>query len=158
MASAQQKFEYYIAQVDLSKYPALNKLESQVGVPKAYFTLAIGTVFSVFIFFNLFAGFLSNLLGWGIPAYLSLKALDTPGHDDDVQWLTYWIIFGGFNFIESMSTIIVAWFPYYYTFKTIFILYLILPGTRGATVVFNKVVRPVLSSSKPAATPVAAPQ
>ncbi|ORY70799.1 TB2/DP1, HVA22 family-domain-containing protein [Leucosporidium creatinivorum] len=164
MASAQAKFEYYIAQVDkeLSKYPALNRLEQQINVPKAYGVLAVGTFFSSFIFFNIFAGFLSNLLGWALPAYLSLKALDTPGHDDDTQWLTYWIIFGAFNFLESMSKVLVAWFPYYYTFKTIFILYLILPSTRGAQVIFVKAFKPLMSSSRTQAatttTPVAAPQ
>lgn len=62
--------------------PGLNKLEQQTNVPKAYAVLAVGGVFSTFIFFNIFAGFLSNLLGWALPAYLSLKALDTPGHDE----------------------------------------------------------------------------
>lgn len=116
--------------------------------PQAYGVLGAGAVFSSLIFFNIFAGFLSNLLGWALPAYLSLKALETPGHDDDTQWLTYWVIFGGFNFLESLSTLIVAWFPYYYTFKTIFILYLILPSTRGATVVFNKAFKPLLAQQK----------
>ena len=63
----------------------------------------------------------------------------------DTQWLTYWVIFGGFNFLESMSSVLVAWyvpsssssancpptplrrFPYYYTVKTLFIIFLILP-------------------------------
>lgn len=180
----------------LSKYPALNKLEAQVGLPKvrplppspssqltralrspparldpgltppspppaplsqAYVILGAGSVFSSLIFFNIFAGFLSNLLGWALPAYLSLKALETPGHDDDTQWLTYWVIFGAFNFLESVSSLLVAWFPYYYTFKTIFILYLILPSTRGATVVFNKAFKPLLAQHKTQPIPVATP-
>jgi hypothetical protein len=28
------------------------------------------------------------LIGWGLPAYLSFKALESPGHDD-AQWLSY---------------------------------------------------------------------
>lgn len=28
----------------------------------------------------------------------------------DAQWLTYWVIFGGFNFLESMSSVLVAWY------------------------------------------------
>ncbi|GAA5961823.1 hypothetical protein JCM21900_003322 [Sporobolomyces salmonicolor] len=164
MASAQQKFDYYISQVDkeLSKYPTLNKLEAQTSVPKAYAVLGVGSIFCSFIFFNIMAGFLSNLLGWALPAYLSLKALETPGHDDDVQWLTYWVIFGGFTFVESMSKVIVAWFPYYYTFKTVFILYLILPSTRGAVVVHEKLFKPMQARRSPAPTttptPVAASQ
>ncbi|KAM0755599.1 hypothetical protein T439DRAFT_320303 [Meredithblackwellia eburnea MCA 4105] len=162
--SAQDKFNYYISQVDkeLSKYPTLNKLEQQTQVPKAYAVLGIAGIFSTFIFFNVFAGFLSNLLGWAVPAYLSLKALETPGHDDDTQWLTYWVIFGAFNFLESMSRVIVAWFPYYYTVKTLFILYLILPSTRGATVVYAKVFKPltqqVKTSSAPTSTATVPPQ
>jgi len=157
--SAQDKFHYYISQIDkeLSKYPALNKLEQQIQVPKAYGVLAVGGVFSTFIFFNVFAGFLSNLLGWAVPAYLSLKALETPGHDDDTQWLTYWIIFGAFNFVESLSKVLVAWFPYYFTFKTIFILYLILPSTRGASVVYTKVLKPLTGQAKTSSVPVSSP-
>ncbi|GAA6062661.1 hypothetical protein JCM10212_000561 [Sporobolomyces blumeae] len=149
MASAQQKFEYYIAQVDkeLSKYPALNRLEQQTSVPKAYSVLGVTSVFVTCIFFNVAAGFLSNLLGWGLPAYLSIKAIESPGHQDDVQWLTYWVVFGFFTFIESFSSIIVAWFPYYYTFKTIFILYLTLPSTRGAVVLYEKAFKPALSGA-----------
>ncbi|EMS22680.1 protein YOP1 [Rhodotorula toruloides NP11] len=107
MATAQQKFDYYISQVDkeLSKYPTLNRLEAQTSIPKAYAVLGVGALFSTFIFFNIFAGFLSNLLGWALPAYFSLKALESPGHDDDVQWLTYWVIFGSFTFIESLISV-----------------------------------------------------
>ncbi|GAA5859069.1 hypothetical protein JCM8547_003990 [Rhodosporidiobolus lusitaniae] len=156
MASAQQKFDYYISQVDkeLSKYPALNRFEAQTSVPKAYAVLGTGALFSTFIFFNIAAGFLSNLLGFALPAYLSIKALESPGHEDDAQWLVYWIIFGSFTFLESISGVLVAWFPYYFTVKTLFILWLALPSTRGATVVYFKLIKPNLStsSSKPAVT------
>lgn len=45
------------------------------------------------IFFNLFglAQPVSNLIGWGLPAYLSIKALESPSTNDDKQWLTYWV-------------------------------------------------------------------
>ncbi|GAA6003868.1 hypothetical protein JCM10207_006443 [Rhodosporidiobolus poonsookiae] len=165
MASAQDKFNYYVSQLDkeLSKYPALNRLEAQTSVPKAYAVLGATGVFSTLIFFNVAAGFLSNVLGWALPAYFSLKALESPGHDDDVQWLTYWIVFGSFTFVESFAKIIVAWFPYYYVLKTILILYLSLPSTRGAVVVHDKVIKPLFSQRKTAPTttaptPVAASQ
>lgn len=45
------------------------------------------------IFFNLFglASPISNLIGWGLPAYLSVQAIESPSTNDDKQWLTYWV-------------------------------------------------------------------
>lgn len=77
-----------LAPSQLSKYPTLNKLEQSTQVPKAYSTIAVLSTFFTLIFFNIFAGFLSNALGWALPAYLSLRALESPGHEDDTQWLT----------------------------------------------------------------------
>ncbi|GAA5970689.1 hypothetical protein JCM8115_005996 [Rhodotorula mucilaginosa] len=154
MATAQQKFEYYVAQIDkeLSKYPTLNRLEAQTSIPKAYAVLGVGAVFTFAIWFNIAAGFLSNFLGFALPAYFSLKALETPGHEDDIQWITYWIVFSSFSFVESFSRVLVAWFPYYYVFKTVFILYLILPSTRGAIVIHDKLFKPVFNQRKTPAT------
>lgn len=76
----------------LSKYPALTKLEQRLQVPKAYGVLGLAGLFSMFIFFNIFAGFLTTALGWGLPAYLSIQALESPSTGDDVQWLTYWTV------------------------------------------------------------------
>lgn len=97
------------ASLTRARAQTLNRLESQTGVPKAYATLGAATVFTTLVFFNIAAGFLTNLLGWGLPAYFSIRALESPGHDDDVQWLTYWVIFGGFTFIENFAKVIVAW-------------------------------------------------
>lgn len=161
--SAQDKFNYYIAQIDkeLSKYPALNKLEQQVQVPKAYAVLGLAGLGSLLIFFNIAAGFLTTALGWALPAYLSLQALETPSSGDDVQWLTYWTVFGFFNIIETFSDMILYWFPFYYTFKCVFIVWLMLPQTRGAQVVYHKALKPLVNNSlstKSSAPPETAPQ
>lgn len=46
------------------------------------------------ILLNLFgmASPVTNLIGWALPAYLSCKALESQSHQDDKQWLTYWIV------------------------------------------------------------------
>ncbi|PLW05672.1 hypothetical protein PCANC_07106 [Puccinia coronata f. sp. avenae] len=161
--STQDKFNHFIAQIDkeLSKYPALSKLEQKLQVPKAYGVLALGGLFSIFIFFNLFAGFLTNALGYGLPAYFSIQALESPSSGDDVQWLTYWTVFGFFTIIENFSDLILFWFPFYYTFKCIFIVWLMLPQTRGAQTMYQKALKPLVartSSKKSSAAPETAPQ
>jgi len=147
--SAQDKVHYYISQVDkeLSKYPLLVKLESQTQVPKSYAVLSLGFVYVTLLFFNVFAGFLSNFVGWLIPAYFSLKALESPQTGDDVQWLTYWTVFGFFNVLENLFNP-VTWFPYYFVVKTVFIIWLILPSTKGAQLVYHKLYRPVLTQAR----------
>lgn len=75
--------------VQLEQYPALVKLEQATHVPKSWGTLATIFVLSTAIFFNIFASFFTNILGFGLPAYLSLRALESPAKDDDVQWYVY---------------------------------------------------------------------
>ena len=91
-----------------------------------------GALLVIFLhFFNSLAGPISNLVGWALPAYLSFKALGTPGTRDDIQWLTYWVVFGFFNFVESLALRIVLYYlPWYFAFKTVFILWLQLPVFR----------------------------
>ncbi|KAJ9109276.1 hypothetical protein QFC21_000605 [Naganishia friedmannii] len=144
----------------LGQFPVLNSLEAQTRVPKTYGVLSMVGSFIFLIFFNLFglASPVSNLIGWALPAYLSCRALDTPGQNDDKQWLTYWVIFGLMNFIESAGLRVVLYYlPFYFTFKTLFTIWLMLPQTRGAEVLWRNVVQPFyrnMSGSVQARTPV----
>ncbi|KAF8885224.1 hypothetical protein CPB84DRAFT_1788454, partial [Gymnopilus junonius] len=110
---AQNKAAHYNAQLDkelhsLTRTPALQipilvNFEQRTQVPKTYAVLG-GLLFIVFLHsFNAFAAPISNLVGWGLPAYLSFKAIESPSPHDDVQWLTYWVVFGFFNFLESFA-------------------------------------------------------
>lgn len=91
-------------------------MERQTQVPKAYAVLGASALFVLLIFFNIAAGFLSNLIGVVVPVYFSMRALETPQAQDDVQWLTYWCVFGVFTILETFSDILVSWFPFYCTF------------------------------------------
>lgn len=117
--------------LQLNKYPLLTAFEQRTQVPKSYAVLGSLALVILLHFSNLLASPVSNLLGWALPAYLSVKALETPGHSDDIQWLTYWVVFGFFNFLESFALGLVLYYlPWYFTFKTILILYLQLPAFR----------------------------
>ena len=64
------------------------------------------------------------------PAYASFKALESPSIDDDKQWLTYWVVYALTTSVETISEKLMSWFPGYYTVKTIFLLWMMLPQTR----------------------------
>merc|ERR1712232_902192 len=88
--------------------------------------------------------FLVNTAGFAIPAYYSLEALFTSGKADDTQWLTYWVVYAFFTVIESALNA-VYWFPFYYTFKFCFIIWMALPQTAGAQVVFRSLMQPLFA-------------
>ncbi|KAG8908082.1 ER membrane protein DP1/Yop1 [Tulasnella sp. 403] len=144
---AQDRFNDYMVQLDkeLSRYPIINQLEEKTNIPKAYGAIAAAFTFVCLIFVNALALPVSNTIGWAFPAYLSFRALESPGHDDDVQWLTYWVVFGFLTWVESIALRPVLYYlPYYFPLKTAFVLWLQLPATRGAQTFYHAVYRPVL--------------
>ncbi|EGS20993.1 uncharacterized protein CTHT_0028320 [Thermochaetoides thermophila DSM 1495] len=145
MSTPQDRVQQYIGQLDkeLSKYPILNQIEKQTSVPKAYAVVGAVTLYFLMILFNLGGQLLTNLAGFGIPCYYSLNALFTPSKADDTQWLTYWVVFALFTTVESLISV-VYWFPFYYTFKFIFLLWLSLPAFRGAEFIFRSFLAPAL--------------
>ncbi|KAK8041173.1 hypothetical protein PG994_014180 [Apiospora phragmitis] len=142
--SAQDRVQQYVSQLDreLSKYPSLNNLEKQTSVPKVYAVIGLATLYFFFIIFNLGGQLLTNLAGFIIPGYYSMQALFTANRTDDTQWLTYWVVFAFFTVLESLLSV-VYWFPFYYTFKFIFLLWLALPTFGGANLIFRSFLQPM---------------
>ncbi|KAM7202770.1 protein yop-1 [Naviculisporaceae sp. PSN 640] len=145
MSSPQDRVQQYVNQLDkeLSKYPALNNLEKSTSVPKAYAVIGLVTLYFFLIVFNLGGQLLTNVAGFVIPGYYSLEALFTANKTDDTQWLTYWVVFSLFTVIESLVSV-VYWFPFYYTFKFVFLLWLSLPAFKGADIIFRSFLSPTL--------------
>ena len=104
-------------------------------MPKSYAFLGAVLLLAILHSINAFASPVSNLVGWALPAYLSVKALESPSPADDIQWLTYWVVFGFFNFTESFALrIVLYYFPFYFAFKPLFILWLQLPAFRVSAI------------------------
>ncbi|KAJ5689542.1 hypothetical protein N7462_003934 [Penicillium macrosclerotiorum] len=145
MASFQDRAQHAIAQLDkeLSKYPVLNNLERQTSVPKVYVILGLVGVYFFLVFFNIAGEFLVNLAGFLLPGYYSLAALFTSGTTDDTQWLTYWVVFSFLTVIESAINA-AYWFPFYYIFKFVLVLWMALPQTNGAQIVFHSFLQPLV--------------
>ena len=86
------------------------------------------------------------MIGFLYPAYCSFKAIESPESNDDVQWLTYWVVFGFLNIIETFTDILLYWFPLYFTLKTILVIYLVY--FRGAAFAYAHFLRPLLISKE----------
>ena len=84
-----------------------------------------------------------DLLGFLYPAYMSFKSMDG-GNKDDMQWLTYWVVFSFFSIFENLFAFIVALIPFYYFIKAAAIVWMYHPSTMGAKVVYEQGLRPLL--------------
>ena len=56
----------------------------------------------------------------------------------------YWIVFALFTTMETFLDIFFSWFPFYYEIKILFILWVLSPATRGSSLLYKKVVHPLL--------------
>lgn len=80
------------------------------------------------------------------PAYKSYKAVRTKDVREYVKWMMYWIVFALFCFTESIAdTFVSFWFPFYYEAKILFVLWLLSPWTKGASILYRKWIHPTLA-------------
>ncbi|CAE7938369.1 REEP5 [Symbiodinium sp. KB8] len=123
----------------------VKQLSEATGLRGAYVVLGGGLFILAFVFFGFGANFLVNIIGLGFPAYQSFKALETKeDHQDDIQWLTYWVVFSSFTVLETFVEYIVYFIPFYFALKLAFIVWLMLPGHNNAESLYKNIIRPLL--------------
>ncbi|XP_028733438.1 receptor expression-enhancing protein 4 isoform X3 [Peromyscus leucopus] len=85
------------------------------------------------------------LFGMLYPAYASYKAVKSKNIREYVRWMMYWIVFAIFMATETFTDVFISWFPFYYEIKMAFVLWLLSPYTKGASLLYRKFVHPSLS-------------
>ncbi|KAG6834771.1 hypothetical protein H0H93_007528 [Arthromyces matolae] len=94
--------------------------------------------------FHLTYSLLNSLTAYIYPSYASYKSLSQrPASEQDLErWLMYWSVLGCLTGLEYIAEWFLAWIPFYYLFKTLFLLYLVLPQTQGSTYIYTVHLRP----------------
>jgi receptor expression-enhancing protein 5/6 len=103
-----------------------------------------GLLVLFFLVFKVGIATLCSLVGLAYPAYKSFQAIETKVKGDIVQWQAYWIIFSVWQFVEIFENVVVYWIPFYYAFKLAFLLWLMLPQTKGAMYVYDHLLKDFL--------------
>ena len=119
----------------------INLISQKTGVNGKIIS-SILIICSIFCFINIFSKYITCIVGVVLPAYWSIKAIESPQYDDDKQWLTYWAIYGLFTLLDQFANIILRIFPFYFIFKIIFLIWCFMPNTLGALFIYNKFVGP----------------
>lgn len=76
------------------------------------------------------------------PAYASFKAIRTKNVKEYVKWMMYWIVFALFSAVETFTDVLLSWLPFYYEVKILFVIWLLLPVTKGSSHLYKRFVHP----------------
>lgn len=126
----------------LSEYPPLLKVSQKLGIRLAYIPVVAAVILSML--FGVLDNIITNAVGFFYPAWQSFKAIESPDKHDDRQWLTYWVVYAFFTFVEIFGDFLLFWVPCYYLIKVAFLLWLFLPQFKGASIIYAQIIRPLL--------------
>ncbi|XP_033107971.1 receptor expression-enhancing protein 5-like isoform X2 [Anneissia japonica] len=122
----------------------LAMIEEKTKIKRIYLVLGVAGIVALWLVFGYAAAFISSFLGFVYPAYCSIKAIESTEKDDDTQWLTYWTVYSAFGMVEFFSDIFLSWFPFYYLFKMIFLIWCMAPiSNNGANVLYHRIIKPL---------------
>ena len=111
--------------------------------------------------------------GFLYPAYSSFKTIRSANVKQYVRWMMYWVVFALFTASEyfcgldekkidkefliffskifplphfpQVADVFISWLPFYYEIKVLFVIWLSSTYTRGASIVYRKVLHPLLA-------------
>lgn len=145
---AQVKEKLKILRTKCDRFPFLQQVEDTINIPKEYVALLTGVLVVVLVFFGMGAGSLCNMVGFVYPAWKSFQTIENKNRADDTQWLVYWIVYAFFSIIEVFNDILLYWIPFYYAFKLAFLLWAMLPQTKGAKFLYDSFLKDLLKKNE----------
>merc|ERR1712005_4320 len=92
-----------------------------------YFIAGFGVLLLLCVFFGIFAGFITNMIGFIYPGYMTLLALDGDHEGIQTNWLIYWAMYSVLTLVEDYGEFIIYWVPFYYPIKAAFLIYMMAP-------------------------------
>ncbi|KXJ97296.1 TB2/DP1, HVA22 family-domain-containing protein [Microdochium bolleyi] len=98
--------------------------------------------------FDILPNFLSSIASFLFPLFASYKALKTSDPSQLTPWLMYWSVLSVVVLVESWTSFILFWVPFYAYMRLFFLLYLVLPQTQGAKHIYDTYIYPYLEENE----------
>ncbi|KAI1200141.1 TB2/DP1, HVA22 family-domain-containing protein [Nemania serpens] len=98
--------------------------------------------------FNIIAHFFASIASFLFPLFASYKALKTSDPAQLTPWLMYWSVLSCALLVESWTEFILVWVPFYSWIRLGFLLWLVLPSTQGARVLYESYLHPYLEENE----------
>lgn len=117
-------------------------------VPKEILVVAVLMIIALVFIFGMGIAPLTSIIGFFYPAYKSFQTIEQKSKNEDTQWLVYWVIFAFFSIAETFIDYLLYWIPFYYAFKIAFLLWAMLPQTRGAKLLYDSFLRDFLKKNE----------
>jgi receptor expression-enhancing protein 5/6 len=128
--------------------PVFQQAEDALSVPKEYLFLGVSSTLLAFLLLGIGVGSLCSMIGFFYPAWASFKAIETKQKGDDTQWLIYWTVYAFFSILEAFIDFLLYFVPFYYAFKLAFLLWMMLPQTRGAAFLYDSFLKDFLKRNE----------
>jgi receptor expression-enhancing protein 5/6 len=129
---------------ELSKHPIFLRLERSTGIKKTHqIGLAVGLV-AFLLALRVAGDLLLAVVAFAYPAIMTVSAIERNDKSEDTHWLSYWLVLAFWSTLESLTGgVLPGIVPWYSTVKLAGCIWLFMPQTRGATIVYGAVVRPL---------------
>ncbi|KAI1118198.1 TB2/DP1, HVA22 family-domain-containing protein [Nemania sp. NC0429] len=98
--------------------------------------------------FNIIAHFFASIASFLFPLFASYKALKTSDPTQLTPWLMYWSVLSCALLVESWTEFVLVWVPFYSWIRLGFLLWLVLPSTQGARVLYEGYLHPYLEENE----------
>lgn len=134
---------------ELSKHSVFLQLERSTGLKKTSL-VALGTASILFILaFRCAAHSIVALVSFVYPAVMTVMVIEQHNKADDANWMAYWLTLGLLTTIESITgRALYSIIPFYLLIKLAFCVWLFLPRTSGAKLLYEKTIRPMAYALK----------
>ncbi|XP_054716196.1 receptor expression-enhancing protein 5-like [Uloborus diversus] len=128
----------------------LDYTEESTKVDRVY--LATVTVFVLLasLVINYGLELICGSVGFLYPAYKTIASLEKADNESARRWLTYWLVFAAFNFLQ-IFLFFLYWLPGYWLIKCLFYYWCYAPISRnGSELIYSYLIQPIFRRNQQA--------